>query len=188
MGKVNRWTPDWNASYSNGSVVFWQFAPWSATSAVKPNAEALSGDFSVIMAPGGAYYLGGTGIGMLAGGANKENAWLFLQHCLLSDTGVEEALGQMEMLTPLKGYYANHTDATKEDDFFAGQNVNKFLLDNVAADMSLRPSTAYDGSIKTVTATVMGLIQDDPSMTCENAVAAAMDEIAMLLPQDVAVD
>lgn len=188
VGKVNRWTPDWNASYSNGSVVFWQFAPWSATSAVKPNAEALSGDFSVIMAPGGAYYLGGTGIGMLAGGANKENAWLFLQHCLLSDTGVEEALGQMEMLTPLKGYYANHTDATKEDDFFAGQNVNKFLLDNVAADMSLRPSTAYDGSIKTVTATVMGLIQDDPSMTCENAVAAAMDEIAMLLPQDVAVD
>lgn len=187
VGKTNRWTPDWNASYNNGTVVFWQFAPWSATSAVKPNAEALSGDFSVIKAPGGAYYLGGTGIGMLADGQNKDNAWLFLQHCLLSDVGVEEALGQMEMLTPLKGYYNAHADATKEDEFFAGQNVNQYLLNNVAADMSLRPSSAYDGSIKTVTATVMGLIQDDASMTTEAAVAAAMDEIALLLPSDVTV-
>ncbi len=188
VGKVNRWSTDWNASYSNGTVVFWQYAPWSGTSAVKPNAEELSGDFSVIRAPGGAYYLGGTGIGMLAGGENKENAWLFLQHCLLSDTGVEEALGQMEMLTPMKDYYVNHPDATSEDEFFAGQDVNRFLLEEVAPEMSVRAPSAYDGSIKTVTATVMGLIQDDPNMTCEDAVAAAMDEIALLLPTDVTVE
>ena len=188
VGKINRWTNDWNESYSNGSNVFWQFAPWSATAAVKPNAEGLSGDFSVIMAPGGAYYLGGTGIGMLAGGANKDNAWLFLQHCLLSETGVEEALSQLEMLTPLKGYYEDHPDATKEDEFFAGQNVNKYLLDNVAADMSLRPTTEFDGSIKTVNTTIMGLIQDDPTMDCAAAVARALDEITLLLPADVNVD
>lgn len=185
VGKVNRWTSDWNASYSNGTVVFWQYAPWSATSAVKPNAEELSGDFSVIMAPGGAYYLGGTGFGMLAGGANKENAWLFLQHCLLSEVGVEEALSQMEMLTPLKGYYDSHPDATSEDEFFAGQDVNKYLLENVAKDMYLRPATEYDGSIKTVTTTVMGLIQDDASMDCDAAVQKALEEIALLLPSDV---
>lgn len=188
VGKINRWTNDWNESYSNGSNVFWQFAPWSATAAVKPNAESLSGDFSVIMAPGGAYYLGGTGIGMLAGGANKDNAWLFLQHCLLSETGVEEALSQLEMLTPLKGYYKDHPDATKEDEFFAGQNVNKYLLDNVAADMSLRPTTEFDGSIKTVNTTIMGLIQDDPTMDCAAAVARALDEITLLLPADINVD
>ncbi|MDO4337070.1 MAG: extracellular solute-binding protein [Eubacteriales bacterium] len=188
VGKVNRWSTDWNASYNNGTVVFWQFAPWSATGAVKPNAEELSGDFSVIKAPGGAYYLGGTGWGMLADGANKEDAWLFMEHCLLSEEGVEEAMDEMEMLTPLKGYYESHPDATSEDEFFNGQNVNKYLLEEVASDMTLRAPSAYDGSIKTVTATVMGMIQDDEGMTCEDAVAAAMDEITMLLPGDVTVE
>ena len=94
----------------------------------------------------------------------------------------------MEMLTPMKDYYVNHPDATSEDEFFAGQDVNRFLLEEVAPEMSVRAPSAYDGSIKTVTATVMGLIQDDPNMTCEDAVAAAMDEIALLLPTDVTVE
>lgn len=185
VGKVNRWTNDWNASYSNGSFVFWQYAPWSGTSAVKPNAETLSGDFSVVTAPGGAYYLGGTGWGMLAGGENKENAWLFIQHCLLSDEGVADAMEQLEYLTPLEGYYERHPDATSEDPFFNGQNVNQYLLDVVAPEMTLREVTAYDGSIKEVTGMVMGLIQDDSSMTCEDAVQRALEELSLQLPADV---
>ena len=53
--------------------------------------------------------------------------------------------------------------------------------------MNIRPTSEYDGTIKQVVAHVMGLIQDDPSMTTEKAVSAALDEAKLTLPASVTV-
>jgi len=190
VGKINRWTADWNASYNNGSVVFWQFAPWSFTAAIQPNATGLDGDFSVIMAPGGAYYLGGTGFAIPKDSKNKDLAWLFVNYCLVNKDGVSEGISKLDYLTPVAGFYDGRDQISSDASiaFFNGQDVNKFLLDEISPIMNLRAVSAYDTVVSEVVSYMMTMIQDDPTIDTATAVQMALEEARNMLPDTMTIN
>lgn len=185
-GHMQRWTPAWNASFRDGNVLLYQYAPWSGTAALKANAPEAVGDWTVIESAGGACILGGTGYGIPREAKNKELAWLFIRWSLLTEEGSEASLASLEYIGPLKSYFENMPE--KSDPYFNGQDVNRFLIENVAPKIKLRPASKYDTVLDEVMKVVMERLESDPSFGFENALAYAIEETSNKLPAEMEVE
>ncbi len=185
-GMMKRWTPAWNASYREGNVLIYEYAPWSATAAIQSNAPDTSGDWSVIEATGGPYVMGGTAYGIPKEAKNKELAWLFIQWTLLTEEGSKACEEDMGSIGPLKSYYMNMQE--KPNEFFNGQDVNKFLLEEIAPNLKLRSVNKYDRTLDEVMGVVMERIQSDKNFDFDSALAYAIEEATNKLPSTMKIE
>lgn len=185
-GVMKRWTPAWNASYNDGNTLFYEYAPWSGTAALKPNAPDTSGDWTVIKATGGAYTMGGTAYGIPKNAKNKDLAWEFIRWTLLTPEGAKACVDKLEVVTSFKSYY--NTIPQVPDKFFNGQDVNKFLMENVAPDLKLRSVSEYDGILNEVMGLIMETLSNDKSIDVNKAVKLAIDECKSKLPSTMKVE
>lgn len=185
-GKMKRFTPAWNSSYRDGNVFIYEYAPWSGTSALKTNAPEAVGDWTVIEATGGPYIMGGTAYGIPKEAKNKELAWLFIQWTLLTEDGAKACEEDLGSIGPLKSYFNNKEE--KGDEYFNGQDVNKFLLDEIAPKLNLRTANQYDSVLDEVMNLVMERIQDDENFGFDEALAYAVEESTNKLPANMKIE
>lgn len=183
-GVMKRWTPAWNASYNENNVAFYQYAPWSGTAALKANAPDSTDNWLVVEAPGGGFTLGGTAFGIPKDAPNKELAWEFIRFTLLSQEGVALNVADLGVIASYKPFYDTIPDAP-DPYFYHSQDPNKFLLENVAPGLRLRPIHEYDGILNEVLGLVMASIENDASLDLNGAVALALQECANKLPSDM---
>ena len=182
-GVMKRWTPAWNASYNDANVLIYEYAPWSGTAAIKSNAPDAAGDWTVIEATGGPYTMGGTAYGIPTKAENKELAWEFIKWTLLTPEGTRATVNSLGVIAPLKDFY--NPIPEYNDDYFNGQDVNKFLLETIAPKMTLRPVHEYDSILNDVMSMMIDIIQDDASIGLEQAIQMAIEETKNSLPADM---
>lgn len=185
-GMMKRWTPAWNSSYRDSNVLIYEYAPWSASAAIKANAPDTSGDWSVIEATGGPYIMGGTAYGIPKEAKNKELAWLFIQWTLLTEDGMKACEEDLGSIGPMESYYSDRQETP--DPFFNGQDVNKFLLDEIAPKLNLRSVNQYDRVLDEVMGLVIDRLQSDNSFDFDSALAYAIEEASNKLPAEMTVE
>ena len=185
-GKMKRWTPAWNASYNEGNILIYEYAPWSGNAALKPNAPDAAGDWTVIPATGGPYSMGGTAYGIPKKAKNKELAWEFIRWTLLTEEGVEASVKALGSVPSYKPYADALPDGS--DPYFNGQDVTKFLLEEVAPDMQLRGVNEYDGVLNDVMNQMMGMIENDSNLGLDKAVELAIAESKKKLPSTMRIE
>lgn len=184
-GVMKRWTPAWNASYNDANVLIYQYAPWSGNAALKTNAPDAVGDWSVIKATGGAFTLGGTAYGIPKKAKNKELAWEFIRWTLLTQEGTAACVDSLGVVASYAPFYK--TPPQSPDPYFNNQDVNQYLLEQVAPEMKLRRVHEFDGVLNEVSSLLMDMIVDDATMTVEQAVATAIAECKNKLPADMTI-
>jgi len=185
-GMMKRWTPAWNSSYRDSNVLIYEYAPGSGSSAIKANAPDTSGDWSVIEATGGPYVMGGTAYGIPKEAKNKELAWLFIQWTLLTEDGMDACAEDFGSIGPLESYFEDRKENT--DEFFNGQDVNAFLLDEVAPKLKLRSVNEYDRVLDEVMGLVMEKLENDKSFDFDSALDYAVKEATNKLPATMTIE
>lgn len=183
---MHRWTPAWNASYNEGKSVFYQYAPWSYSAAIVANAPDTSGEWGVVKAPGIGFTMGGTAMGIPRGAQNKAGAWAFIESMFLETEGVAKNVDTLGYVASLQSFYDPIPSMNDEAiAFFGGQDPNKYLLENVAPEMTIRPTNEYDAVVNEVLNMVMDNIENDAALTLEDAVALAKEECRNKLPAEI---
>lgn len=185
-GMMKRWTPAWNSSYRDANVLIYEYAPWSASAAIKANAPESSGDWSVIEATGGPYIMGGTAYGIPKEAKNKELAWLFIQWTLLTEDGMKACEEDLGSIGPMESYYADRPE--QKDEFFNGQDVNKFLLEDIAPRLKQRSVNQYDRVLDEVMGLVIERLQSDTNFDLDSALSYAIEEATNKLPSTMKVE
>lgn len=185
-GQMKRFTPAWNSSYRDANVLIYEYAPWSAASAIKANAPDTAGDWSVIEATGGPYVMGGTAYGIPKEAKNKELAWLFIEWTLLTEEGTKACEEDLGSIGPLQGYYDNRPE--NKDEFFGGQDVNKFLLEEIAPKLNMRTVNQYDRVLDEVMGLVMERLQSDKEFDLDSALEYAIEEATNKLPATMTIE
>ena len=95
----------------------------------------------------------------------------------------EEDLGS---IGPLQGYYDNRPE--NKDEFFGGQDVNKFLLEEIAPKLNMRTVNQYDRVLDEVMGLVMERLQSDKEFDLDSALEYAIEEATNKLPATMTIE
>ncbi len=147
---IESWTPAWNASYANGTTIFYPFTHWSGPYAVEPNDPNGSGNWSLMNAPGGTFSYGGTNFGIMKTSVVKQEAWDMIKWATFSSEGAQT------MFTIWGNTLSSNKNATTDpkyreltDSEFPYYNNQKILnkLESMMGTMKIRALTPYDQTL-----------------------------------------
>lgn len=182
VGKIDQWSPAYNASFASGKYAFGICPMWAPDYLIKPNAEGESGKFGVIAPPGGKMFnFGGTSNGIWKDSKNKELAWEYMRWTLLTVEGqklMSEAGGGG--IGPLKEPYQIEGFYSKPDEFFGGQDLSKFWAENIN-NVSVRLLTKNDSIFGS--AMGLGVSAIKTGLNAEKAAKKVEDEVILKLPE-----
>lgn len=148
-GKMDQWTAAYYTSYNNPKYVFNICPAWCMDYHIKGNAEDQAGNLGICKPAGGKLFsFGGTSYSIYNRSPNKEAAWDFIHWALLTEEGQKNT---QKAILDAGGSGGIGTLATlygdpmydREDEFFGGQKILKFFLDNMD-NVNARPVTQYD--------------------------------------------
>lgn len=173
LDKVEGWSADWYATYTDKNHIFYPAATWSPTYVIKPNDKAGSGNWGIMNAPGGGYLNGGTIVGIPKDSKNKDAAFAFIQWLYLSQNGAKSNLEHLGYFSPFKNVYKDPQFYSQADPYFGGQDVlAKFA--SIANNVIIPPPvTKYDKEIndsfslavKTIDSNNGGQLSEDELIT-----------------------
>lgn len=145
-------SPEEGASYSKNEDIFYSCANWSLEYTIKSNDKDGAGRWGFIsVPPGGPFPWGGTVSGVPKGAQHKEEAVEFLKYFWLTDRGGELNRDYVGNFTSYKPSYENENFYTREDEFFAGQDVLKAFAQEVLPNVKgVRLPSKYDQDIDDV--------------------------------------
>lgn len=145
-------SPEEGASYSKNEDIFYPCANWSLEYTIKSNDKDGAGRWGFIsVPPGGPFPWGGTVSGVPKGAQHKEEAVEFLKYFWLTDRGGELNRDYVGNFTSYKPSYENENFYTREDEFFAGQDVLKAFAQEVLPNVKgVRLPSKYDQDIDDV--------------------------------------
>jgi len=180
LGKLELWSPAWSSSMSKGEYMFYPMAPWGAKWHISANDPDGSGRWGLVKAPERGFVRGGTAIGIYKDSKVKEAAWEFVKFAYLSDEGSLYNFQTFGNMTSSKAFYENHADAIEApgpfDEFFGGQNLAKYFMDNIVPDMTGEPQSKYDSVLDAVFNTLYPLWTKDSSITADAALEKFKEE------------
>ena len=182
-------TAEGNATYAGQNHIFYPCPDWAITYYIESNDPEGSGNWGVIKAPV-SYSHGGTALGICnqATDEQKQAAYDFIMWAIASEEGATYAKN-------LAGYISTCTDFTYNDDFikradedfFGGEDISTLFYKEIASEMAVVPSSPWENEVVSVRNDVAQMVMDDSSMTVEDAVAAAIDELSQLVTDETIV-
>ncbi|MGO4369746.1 ABC transporter substrate-binding protein [Paenibacillus sp. MCAF20] len=180
LGKNELWTPAWSASMAKGEFMFYPMAPWGAKWHISANDPDGSGRWGLVKAPEGGFTRGGTAIGIYKDSKAKEAAWAFIQFAYLSDEGSAYNFKTFGNMTSTKSFYETQKaliDAPGPyDEFFGGQNLAKYFVENIVPDMKGEAQSKYDSVVDSVFNALYPLWMKDGSVTADSALEKFIQE------------
>lgn len=185
-GKLQTYSPAWNASYLDEEHLFYHAAPWSAAFCIKANDPDSEGRWGVCTPPLKGYSFGGTAYGIPQNAKNKDLAWAFICWAT-SESGLKACEEVVGAIVSVESYYANGFPGTP-DPYFGGINVNEFLMEKCAPTMVIRSMNTYDVVLGDVMTLMADMITNDSSMTTEQAVGIAVQEMTNKLPPNLTIE
>jgi multiple sugar transport system substrate-binding protein len=183
-GKLAMWSPTWNASYSQDSVIFYPAANWSPQFVIKPNDKDSTGRWALMVPPEGGYPYGGTTIGIWKDGKNKSAAWTYLSWLLASDEGAEAGFTTSDYLLPLKSFFQDTAKLSSgADEFFGGQDLGKFWVEKVFPSIKSKNPTKYDQDIYSASEFILTVMEQDNKFGAEKALEKWEQELKKNHPE-----
>lgn len=180
IGKNELWTPAWSASMAKGEFMFYPMAPWGAKWHISANDPDGSGRWGLVKAPEGGFTRGGTAVGIYKDSKAKELAWTFIQFAYLSDEGSAYNFTAFGNMTSSKSFYETQKaliDAPGPyDEFFGGQNLAKYFVENIIPDMKGEAQSKYDSVVDSVFNALYPLWMKDESVTADSALQKFIQE------------
>jgi multiple sugar transport system substrate-binding protein len=180
LGKNELWTPAWSASMAKGEYMFYPMAPWGAKWHISANDPDGSGRWGLVKAPEGGFTRGGTAIGIYKDSKNKEAAWAFIQYAYLSDEGAAYNFKTFGNMTSSKSFYETQKALIEApgpyDEFFGGQNLAKYFIEQIVPGVQGEPQSKYDSVVDSVFNALYPLWTKDSSVNAESALAKFIAE------------
>lgn len=184
VGKLAMWSPTWNASYSQDSVIFYPAANWSPQFVIKPNDKESNGRWGLMVPPGGGYPYGGTTIGIWKNSKNKDAAWTYLSWLLGSDEGAEANFAASDYILPLKSFFKDTAKLSSgADAYFGGQDLGKFWVEKVFPSMKSKAVTKYDQDIYSSSELVLQAMAQDNSFDAKQALSKWEEQLKKNHPE-----
>lgn len=178
-------TAEANATYAADNHIFYPCPDWALTYYIETNDPEGSGDWGLIKAPSG-YSHGGTamGISSAASDAQKAAAYEFITWCISSEEGAVIARDKAGYITHDSTIATEEFCKRSDEAFFGGQDISSLYYKDIASSISIATPSAFDNDIVNVRNDVAQQIMNDPEMTLEDAVAAAVEELGQLVTDD----
>lgn len=182
--KLAAWSPAWYASFGEGKHIFAGCATWSVPFNIVPNDPEgeTTGHWGLMSAPEGNISWGGTTLGITKTCKDKRLAWEFIKFATLSTEGAE-ALNSIGLLTSaVKPYEENPSLREMLSPWFGEQDLGEFYLEKIVPQIQARPMNYDDNVIQETLNLVTSALNNDRSMTVEDAMTYLIEELEMQLP------
>ena len=178
-------TPEANATYAGKNHIMYPCPDWALTYYIESNDPDGSGNWGLIHAPVD-YQAGGTALGITKSATDEQKAaaYDFIHFCISDPEGAAIMRDKAGYITSDETIATEEFCVRDDEEFFGGQEISKMYYLEIAPTTEIAPATPYDNDMVTVRNDVAQLLMDDPSMTLEDAVAAAIEELSQLITDD----
>lgn len=184
IGKMDIYSPAWNASFSSGNNIFYGCASWVPPYTLQPNDPDGKGRWGLMAAPdGGGYVQGGTALAIpkRKSDEKKKLAWTYIRFMALSNEG---AISWMTNNAGVPAYLPSYTlpEISIPNEWFRGQPIIEKYMEITKNPLTTsRPITYYDAVIQEICNSVMKDIAK--GSTAEEAYAKVMREVLAKYPE-----
>lgn len=179
-------TPEANATYADDNHIFYPCPDWALTYYIESNDPDGSGNWGLIKAPVG-YTHGGTAMGITSASsdAEKQAAYDFITWCVSDPEGAAVMRDKVGYIS-IDNQYTSDAEFYKrsDEDFFGGQDISTLYYQDIIGQSSIVTPSVYDNDIVNTRNDVAQQVMNDPGMTTEDAVAAAVEELTQLIGSD----
>lgn len=184
VDKLEAWTPAWYASFGEGKHIFAGCATWSIPFTIEPNDPSgeSTGHWGLMGAPEGNISWGGTTLGISKTCEDKRLAWEFIKFATLSTEGAE-VLNEIGFLTSaLKPYEEKPELRSYKSAWFGDQDLGAYFLDEIIPNIKPRSMNLDDNVIHETLNLITTALNNDRSMTADQALEQLKEELEMKLP------
>lgn len=184
VDKLEAWTPAWYASFGEGTHIFAGCATWSVPFTIEPNDPEgeNANHWGLMSAPEGNISWGGTTMGISKTCKDKRLAWEFIKFATLSTEGAE-ALNKVGFLTSaLKPYEENPELKVFKSAWFGDQDLGDYFLNEIIPNIKSRGMNIDDNVVHETLNLITTAINNDRSMTAEQAMEQLKEELKTKLP------
>lgn len=184
VDKLEAWTPAWYASFGEGTHIFAGCATWSVPFTIEPNDPTgkESGHWGLMSAPEGNISWGGTSIGISKTCKDKRLAWEFVKFATLSTEGAEALNSIGNFTSAIKPYEDNPDLRHYTSEWFGDQDLGEYYLDVIIPNIKPRAMNKDDNVIHETLNLITTALNNDRSMTADQALEKLKEELEMKLP------
>ncbi|MDO4275825.1 MAG: extracellular solute-binding protein [Eubacteriales bacterium] len=178
-------TAEANATYADDNHIFYPCPDWALTYYIESNDPDGSGNWGLIKAPSG-YSHGGTAMGISSSASDeqKEAAYDFITWAVSSEEGATVAKDKAGYITQDSTIATDEFCKRSDEEFFGGQDISTLYYKDIASIISIATPSAFDNDIVSVRNDVAQQLMNDTSMTLEDAVSAAVEELGQLVTDE----
>jgi len=169
--------PAYNTAYADKNHIMFLCSTWSPAYNIEPNDASGSGNWGLLVPPGGGFSIGGVCLSIPKNAKNKQDAWDFIKWYLLSEQGgnvIKQADGEY---IALKSMYDNNQFVSNKDPFFGGQDIGNTFFNELNTGIAIRPITQYDPIVLDAFNLVSQKLNSDTTFGVDDAVSMFINEV-----------
>ncbi len=188
LGKFEKGTPAWNATYSQGNVLFYNLASWAAKTYIAGNdKDNGKGRWGLVKSPGeNGFTLGGTAVGIYKNSKNKDAAWAYLNYIYNTKEGAGEMYKNMGYIYSFKAFYEGDDAPIKQpgfyDEYFKGQNIGQYYYEVISPTIKTETQTTYQSAVEQSYSTIIPLFLKDEKLGAQQAMEKFKEELKLKAP------
>ncbi len=185
IGKMEQSSPEWNASYIKGNVIFYNMPSWGTKTYIASNAAETEGKglWGLVKAPGNGFLRGGTAIGIYSGSKNKQTAYEMIKYLNTTVEGAGQMYDRMGYIYSFKKFYEGDASPINKpgfyDSYYNGQNIGKYFYEQIAPTTVSEPLSYYTSSVNDALNSLKAMLLTDNKMTSTQALQELQDETAL---------
>ena len=181
-GNLAQYSTEWSNSFAEGNSILYPAASWSVTYWVEPYDPEGIDNWGMFTPAEGGFGWGGTCYGIYKGSEMKEEAWDFIQFCLLSEEGAKYMKEGSGFFLPVKSLYDDpeYTRGTRPN--FGSQEINAFMMEEISPNIPEASLSIYDNLVSDSVNMVVQMMGADESMTAEDAMKELMTDLQCKIP------
>lgn len=144
----DHYTPAMNAAIDGSNHMMLNAATWTSQFVITPNDPDGQGKWALMEAPGGAYVMGGTSIGVWEDSENKDAAWKYIQWAFATQEGGEANVAARNYSPPYKEFVDSFDYSKIVDPMFEPQNIAEKFYVELAPSLKIRAPEVYMNQMK----------------------------------------
>lgn len=181
-------TPSWNAEFAENNCIFFPVAPWSCEWHVAANDPEGAGNWALTKAPESGCTKGGTSVSIYKESKNKEAAFTYLKWIYFSVEGSVASRDNIGQYSSYKACYEGENAIYNEpgayDEFFGGQNLAKYFVEEIIPNIkSTQQESAYESIVTQVFNKLNPTLSTDTSIDAAEALKMYKEEISIAAPE-----
>lgn len=178
-------TPAEDAAIDGNNHIFFDCPTWAPTWMYKAKDPDGSGDWGLMLPPGGGYMNGGTVVLIPSAAEDKEAAFEYINWCYYTIEGAVSNRDNLDYMFCYKPVYEDEEFYSVEDDFFAGQNVLQTYAQTIIPNTAVpRPVHENDMEVNEAIQIALDTIENSGGdVTVDKIFADMTTEIQNLVPE-----